>query len=129
MQRENLIVSKTLVIGQNPAVDLGRVGHLSPTMKNFLKWADILQLDFFSFCNAFRFEGKVNEKDIDIDYLKRVSISHRKIIALGEVASKSLNKVGVSHFKLPHPSPLNRKLNDKVFIQNILKECKKYLLS
>lgn len=47
------------------------------------------------------------------------------IVALGNVASKKLKKA--PHFKLPHPSGLNRQINDKLFINNKLQECKKFL--
>lgn len=49
------------------------------------------------------------------------------IIALGEEASKALNAIEEPHFKLPHPSGLNRKLNDKAYILAILRECKYYI--
>lgn len=51
--------------------------------------------------------------------------THLIIIALGNKASKSLGKV--PHFKLPHPSGLNRQVNDKTFIASKLAECKNYI--
>jgi len=50
-----------------------------------------------------------------------------KVVALGNNASKRLTKLGVPHFKLPHPSPRNRQLNDPNFIVDKLAECKVYL--
>lgn len=49
------------------------------------------------------------------------------IVTLGNNASKRLEKIGIPHFKLPHPSPRNRKLNDPNFIDSELKKCKTYL--
>lgn len=49
------------------------------------------------------------------------------IIALGEEASKALNAIEEPHFKLPHPSGLNRKLNDHYYVQSILRECRFYI--
>ena len=40
--------------------------------------------------------------------------------------SLKLSKIGVEHFKLPHPSGLNRKLNDKKYVNKVLKECYEY---
>lgn len=50
-----------------------------------------------------------------------------KIIALGVNASKELDKYGVKHFKLPHPSGLNRLLNDKKYVDKIIVDCKNWL--
>lgn len=47
------------------------------------------------------------------------------IIALGNEASEFLGEV--PHFKLPHPSGLNRQVNDKAYIEEQLKLCKEYL--
>lgn len=50
-----------------------------------------------------------------------------KVIALGNNASKALTKAGVEHFKMYHPSGLNRKLNNKKDVQKKLKECYEYI--
>ena len=65
-----------------------------------------------------------------------------KFIALGNEAEKALknhsreywdvttNKpqpLKANYFKLPHPSGLNRKINDKNYLDNILKECSEWL--
>lgn len=50
-----------------------------------------------------------------------------KVIALGEKAAEALSKVPVSYFTLPHPSGRNRKLNDKRYVNKVLKQCKEWL--
>ena len=52
---------------------------------------------------------------------------HYVFIALGNEASKKLTSLNMEHFKLPHPSGLNRKINDKKYLDKVLKECKNYL--
>lgn len=52
-----------------------------------------------------------------------------RIVALGERASNVLLNRGIYHFKLPHPSGLNRKLNDKEYIKKQLEECKFWFVS
>lgn len=47
------------------------------------------------------------------------------VICLGNNASNRLNSV--PHFKLPHPSYRNRKLNDKNYEKQVLQECKDWL--
>jgi uracil-DNA glycosylase len=49
------------------------------------------------------------------------------VIALGNEASKYLNSLNIEHFKLPHPSGRNLRLNDKKYVDKVLKECKDYL--
>lgn len=58
--------------------------------------------------------------DIDLEY-------GDKVVALGQNASKYLTKLNIKHFKLPHPSLRNRKLNDKKYIINELKNCKSWI--
>lgn len=44
-----------------------------------------------------------------------------KIVALGKTAEKALTLLGVQYFAMPHPSGLNRKLNDKAYVGEKLK--------
>lgn len=50
-----------------------------------------------------------------------------KIVAVGKEASKHLFHLGIPHFILPHPSGLNRQINDDAFIEKSLMACKAYL--
>lgn len=50
-----------------------------------------------------------------------------RVVALGNTASDALDEIGIKHFKLPHPSPRNRFLNNKIQVQAVLDECKKYI--
>lgn len=50
-----------------------------------------------------------------------------KIVALGNAAAEALERCGASYFKLPHPSGLNRQLNDKDFLKKRLLQCKEWL--
>lgn len=62
-----------------------------------------------------------------LDRLSRTAKRFDKIIALGDVAHKALLDADVEHFVLPHPSGLNRKLNDKEYVKDILAKCKIFL--
>lgn len=60
----------------------------------------------------------------------QATLGRYKIIAFGEEAKKALTDLGVSKFfSLPHPSGRNRKLNDKKYVEQILNECKSWVLS
>lgn len=51
----------------------------------------------------------------------------RTFVALGNNASRVLENMEIPHFKLPHPSPRNRMLNNKKLIASELKKCYLYL--
>ncbi len=72
----------------------------------------------------------LNQCDIDEQtFIELSNAAYRAnvpVVALGNNASKKLGS-RVRHFKLPHPSGLNRQLNDKVKLWLKLLECKNYL--
>jgi uracil-DNA glycosylase len=53
----------------------------------------------------------------------------KAVISLGVRAHKALLKAGVFHFPLPHPSGLNRKINDKDKLNRELSRCMNYINS
>lgn len=71
--------------------------------------------------------GSVKLTDVDLDNLARAVYKAKKVIALGAFASDALYRLGAEHYKLPHPSPLNRQINDAAYVQKCLKECKRYI--
>jgi len=61
-----------------------------------------------------------------------IKISHAnpdKIVALGKTAEKALTLLGLPHYAMPHPSGLNRQLNDKLFVEEKIKELRAFILS
>lgn len=81
------------------------------------------------------------EMDIDISEVKmynkdslwlhnlrhHANIKDAKVICLGNASSKLFEDNNVPHFKLPHPSGLNRKCNDKKWLKKELNKCKRWL--
>lgn len=64
------------------------------------------------------------------DQLEVIEYYHSKgakIIALGNKAAGRLTKLNIQYFKLPHPSPRNRQLNDPTYIINKLEICKAFI--
>jgi hypothetical protein len=53
--------------------------------------------------------------------------SNVPVVALGANASEALKAKHINHYKLPHPSGLNRQINDQKFIVHKLQECKRWL--
>lgn len=69
----------------------------------------------------------INQSDYKWPQLAEMWQNGSVMVALGNNASRALGKI--PHFKLPHPSGLNRQINDAEFINNKLKECRKYIES
>jgi len=119
------LLFKVLVIGINPSDK--KTIQKNSTFHRLENWMDNLGLGVFSFVNVIPEPGCYKKEDIDYDRLRKVCNGHSKILALGSFVSEALDKIEVPHFKLPHPSPLNRQLNDKSFEDSMLVECAKYL--
>lgn len=66
---------------------------------------------------------------INISMARDFSLIDYKIIAVGSEASKRLTEAKVTHYKIDHPSGLNRKLNDKKYVTQMLKDCYSWLYS
>lgn len=117
---------KTIIVGSNP-------GHSSNglTMRNLYKWMDHIGINLSSFTNVSIHKTENNrplkKSEYELDRLKTDIQNYDKVIALGNTASDALKQIGVQHFKLPHPSPRNRRLNDNDFINEKLEACKYYM--
>jgi|TARA_A200000159_G_scaffold67754_1_gene62704 hypothetical protein len=117
-----------LVIGQNPGNNPKTATYKGHTIVRLNEWCDDLGINNYSFANVVTQKGKVKMKDVDFDRLKGLVEDHSKVLALGVFASNCLSVINKSHFRLPHPSPLNRQMNDKKLVKQILAECKEYLI-
>jgi len=114
---------KVLVVGINPS---NKPQRKNSTLDRLNGWMNTLGITNYSFTNVHSDPGevpKVSEliaSDLDCS-------GYDKVIALGVTPSYVLRAKGVEHYQMPHPSPRNRKLNDPVFVQSALNECKEYL--
>lgn len=113
-----------LIVGQNPSS--AKKARKNDSLDRLLDWCTAWKLDKWDFMNCSDEPG--DKYTIDFDRLKDAGQQFDKIIALGNVASNALKKVGVDHFKMPHPSPLNRQLNDKQFEKTMIEECYNYIM-
>ena len=112
---------KIIFVGDKPSSknthpDVAFIG--TPSHRNLVRWIGVLDCFNYLLINS---ETHNNMKDI-----KQVSPTC-KVVALGNNASVRLTEAGVKHFKLPHPSPKNRVLNDKPKLNSLLQLCKEYL--
>lgn len=112
-------------MGINPASP-GLVLHKG-TMKKIAEWLDYWNVSFCSFVNCMQHSGEYSRKDVDFDTLKRAVSYYDKVIALGTIPSWALLKIGKDHYRAPHPSGLNRQLNDPQFTRLFLQDCYDYI--
>ena len=101
----------------NDSPDIPFVG--SKSHPKLMEWLDRLGAK-----NALLFNSHTEELIQEIANCYRVGWI---VIALGNKASERLNKKGIEHFKLPHPSPRNRILNTPKKVDLLLKQCSNYI--
>lgn len=116
-------MTKVVFVGDKPSKknlhkDLAFVGTIS--YKTLMNW--ITELD----CSG-NYTMINSHTSLLLDMAEYEWLNGASIVALGNEAAKRLNARGIYFLKLPHPSPRNRKLNDKEFIKTTLRVLKQYL--
>lgn len=111
---------KVLVIGLSPSP----LGGKSPSLKTLQLWMSSLGIEKWSFQNLYPTPDRSKS---NVDEIVGMIKHYDRIICLGSEASKVLYLKDVDHFKLPHPSPRNRMLNNERLIEQELKACQEYL--
>jgi len=115
---------KVIVIGLNPSA-VSTVKKNS-TLDRLNKWMDLLHITNYTFVNMIPEVGNPDKSKI-CDNTLQIAQKYDKILALGNMVSDELTSRGIKHFKMPHPSPRNRLLNDKSFEINMINRCEEYL--
>jgi hypothetical protein len=119
-----LRMTKVLLVGINPSGKPFRKGCALDKMN---LWMAALGFHHYSFSNVIPYEGEYRMRDVDLDFVRSFSKGYQKVIALGGFASRALLRSGVDHYTLPHPSPLNRKLNNRDYEKRVIEECREWL--
>lgn len=127
---------KVLIVGQNPSrmnfdPEVPFVGTKSyKTLLDWISYLNIKDFDTVNVCEEYTiptsFKALMNQTQHLISYIGKYNPTH--VIALGSVAHKVLDELGINHYTLPHPSPRNRALNNKDLINQKLDRCKNYLV-
>ena len=122
-------MDKVLVIGHSPgATDIMKRKNGSPSLNRLNSWLDACGVRIYSFSNLSAHHAPLLKKsDIDETRIKGFTESYNKVIALGGFVSQYLTKLGVEHYGAPHPSPRNRKFNDKTFEPTAINGLQNYL--
>ena len=118
---------RLLIVGINPSQAI--TIRKNSALDRLNSWVDYLGLKHFSFFNVIPNTGEYHQKMVDITMLIEYSSGYNHVIALGGFVSKALQRANINHYTMPHPSPLNRHLNDKDYEMQCLIECKQYLES
>lgn len=62
-----------------------------------------------------------------VSLLERINrINPDRLVALGKSAASVLAKLNLKFLEMPHPSGLNRKLNDKAYVEAMISALKEY---
>lgn len=97
-------------------------------LDRFALWMDQLGVSRVSFHNAIPDDSlpqRIGSADFKLLY--RCVEGYEKVVALGSLVSQILTRMEVQHFRMPHPSPLNRLLNDRSYETRLLNELKDYI--
>lgn len=109
-----------LLIGDAPSActDPGQAFKGAKCEQRLLQWVDYIRgHEWYIIINRV-------EPDFNV-YVAMAVAEGDPIVALGQNASKAL--YDIPHYKLPHPSGVNRQLNDIGFIRQKLDECKEFV--
>ena len=120
---------KVLVIGHSPGkTPINKRKNGSPTLNRLNRWLDACEVDIYSFTNLCAHHKEfLKNADIDGIIIQKITKNYNKIITLGGFVSKYITKMGINHYAAPHPSPRNRKFNDKSYEPMIIDEIKEYI--
>ena len=120
---------KVLVIGHSPGkTPINKRKNGSPTLNRLNRWLAACEVDIYSFTNLCAHHKEfLKNADIDGTIIQKITKNYNKIITLGGFVSQYITKMGINHYAAPHPSPRNRKFNDKSFEPMIVNELKEYL--
>lgn len=113
----------TLIVGMNPTKSKYRKGCAWYRLQD---WIEELDVGIVAFTNLSH-DPHWDKRTLDRSFVLESTHGHKKVVALGGMVSKVLTSLHVDHFTLPHPSPLNRQINDQTFVKKKLEECRNYL--
>lgn len=122
-------LDKVLVIGHSPGkTPINKRKNGSPTLNRLNRWLDACDVDLYSFSNIYAHHKELLKiTDIDETYVYKITKNYNKIITLGSFVSQYFTKMGIKHYAAPHPSPRNRKFNDKSYEPMVISQIKEYL--
>jgi hypothetical protein len=119
-----------LFLAANPTTreNVERPLHGTASGRRFQLWLKLLGAPEHILMNASRKLGKVSYKDYDSFNVAEAAAQCDQYVALGTYASGLLDRLGIPHFTLPHPSGgPNRKINESEELARQLDLCRVYV--
>lgn len=119
----NTTTTNPLFIGMNPSKK-----PRCKSLERLFRWFDAVGVQYAAFTNLSADpKWDLQFDTFDHEFVRSQTQGHDKIVALGLVVSKHLTKLGIDHYRIPHPSPLNRLLNDKRYTDDMLQRLDAFL--
>ena len=115
---------RVAVVGMNPS---DKKFRKNCAMDRLGRWCEELGITDRLFINCSTKPGHFDVSTVDREAVHRVVNTCDRVIALGNVPSSVLKKLGVAHHRMPHPSPRNRKFNDPEYEPVVLTAAREYL--
>lgn len=115
-------MTKIILVGDAPSAHNTNANIPFVGTRSFsvvVRWLKSLKVDYYLCYNSWTV--------YDLVHVKTLWEAGFKVVALGNVSSKRLREAQVAHYKLPHPSGLNRKLNDDEALKILLADCRDYV--
>ena len=120
--------NKILIIGHSPSSKEYCPRKGNPSINRLNRWLDACDVRIYSYSNACAHHAPSLKKgNIDKTFLQNIAKNYNKILVLGKEVEQLFTKMGIENFALPHPSPLNRKLNDKNFEKSVINGLHSYI--
>ena len=117
-----------LVVGHSPSSKEYCPKKGNPSINRLNRWLDACGVDIYSFTNLCAHHSEsIKVADIDETLIKECVKPYNKVIALGNEVAHYFKKKGIDCFHAPHPSPRNRKFNDKSYESTVINSLQKYI--
>lgn len=131
---------KALFVGSNPSIKAATLVPFCPTTKSgdtLRKWAADMGLEHYQFFNVSNLPTKGNRPLTKNEIMTNSSrlktelqsdvLRAGKVVAVGKAAAVALTLLRIPFYEMPHPSGLNRQLNDPAYLAEKIKGLLKYL--
>lgn len=118
--------NELVILGQCPSSNTKPLKN--GTYNRLMNWCDFVGISMFAFHNVI--PNKINSydiNDVDEEALYEAVKDKPIVIALGGFVERVCKKYKIDCYKIDHPSPRNRNLNDPYYEQQMLQNLKKFL--